>query len=413
MIHVIVAGGGIGGLCLAQGLRRSGVSVTVYERDNTPDARLQGYRLNIEPVGSAALHECLPAELWETLMLTGGDPGPGMGVLDEHLNELMLERGAQAADPADSTHSLSRATLRAVLLTGLDVRFGKELVRYERTAAGKVVAHFADGDTAIGDVLVGADGVRSRVRRQLLPHAETAAAPGVGIGGRLPLTEETERWLDPRLATRKNLVLPVRDFLFTAVFRRRNKPHEAEARIAGLGLDPELLTRGAADQDYVMWAFVAHRRHYAGEPRAFVEQRIADWHPVLRRLVRESEAVERFDFTAMAKVRPWPSTNVTLLGDAIHAMPPVGGMGGNAALHDARLLCRALTDVDQGRAELVPAIAAYESEMLKAGFAAVSESMRYLWLAILPSRSVRAIARCFFRLCGLVPPLRRAVFQDE
>jgi 2-polyprenyl-6-methoxyphenol hydroxylase-like FAD-dependent oxidoreductase len=51
-MHVLIIGGGIGGLCLAQGLRRRGVSVAVYERDRTPDARLQGYRLSIEPPGS-------------------------------------------------------------------------------------------------------------------------------------------------------------------------------------------------------------------------------------------------------------------------------------------------------------------------------------------------------------------------
>jgi 2-polyprenyl-6-methoxyphenol hydroxylase-like FAD-dependent oxidoreductase len=53
--RIIVIGGGIGGLCLAQGLRRVGIDVAVYERDTTPAARSQGYRLNIEPVGSRAL----------------------------------------------------------------------------------------------------------------------------------------------------------------------------------------------------------------------------------------------------------------------------------------------------------------------------------------------------------------------
>jgi 2-polyprenyl-6-methoxyphenol hydroxylase-like FAD-dependent oxidoreductase len=41
-LEVIVVGGGIGGLCLAQGLKRAGISVSVHERDRAPDARLQG-----------------------------------------------------------------------------------------------------------------------------------------------------------------------------------------------------------------------------------------------------------------------------------------------------------------------------------------------------------------------------------
>ena len=59
-LHVIVIGGGIGGLCLAQGLKRAGISVAVYERDRTLTDRLQGYRVHINPSGSRALHACLP-----------------------------------------------------------------------------------------------------------------------------------------------------------------------------------------------------------------------------------------------------------------------------------------------------------------------------------------------------------------
>src|SRR6266545_2942965 len=108
-------------MCLAQGLRRAGVSVAVYERDRTPTARLQGYRLNIEPVGSRALHDCLPPGLWELLVATAGNPGPGMGVLDERLRQLMREfSGADPDGPANGTHAVSRITLRRLLLAGLD-----------------------------------------------------------------------------------------------------------------------------------------------------------------------------------------------------------------------------------------------------------------------------------------------------
>jgi DNA-binding MarR family transcriptional regulator len=76
----------------------------------------------------------------------------------------------------NSSRPLVRSALRRVLLHGLDgvVRFGKEFTRYEPVADGRIVAHFEDGSSATGDVLVGADGIGSKVRAQYLPHAEVA-----------------------------------------------------------------------------------------------------------------------------------------------------------------------------------------------------------------------------------------------
>src|SRR5215468_5080190 len=61
--HVVIIGGGIGGLALAQGLKKAGVSVAVYERDRAVASRLQGYRVHINPAGGRALHACLPPHL--------------------------------------------------------------------------------------------------------------------------------------------------------------------------------------------------------------------------------------------------------------------------------------------------------------------------------------------------------------
>jgi 2-polyprenyl-6-methoxyphenol hydroxylase-like FAD-dependent oxidoreductase len=182
---VLIIGAGIGGLCLAQGLRQAGVPVTVYERDQAPDARLQGYRLNIEPMSSRALHECLPAQLWDLLVRTAGDPGPGMNVFTQRMRHLMREPGQSDPDPVKGAHAVSRATLRRILLAGLAdvVAFGKEFTGYDR-----VTARFADGTTATGAVLVGADGVGSRVRRQLPPRARVITTGGRGIGASSPWT---------------------------------------------------------------------------------------------------------------------------------------------------------------------------------------------------------------------------------
>ena len=88
-LDVLVIGGGIGGLCLAQGLKKAGVKVSVYERDATPISRLQGFRVHISPEGSTALHACLPPELWMVFNRTGGAFVRGFTMVTEQLKELL------------------------------------------------------------------------------------------------------------------------------------------------------------------------------------------------------------------------------------------------------------------------------------------------------------------------------------
>lgn len=420
--EVIIVGGGIGGLSLAQALQRADIPCRVYERDQAPSARLQGYRLNLEPFGARALADCLPEPLWDLLVQTAGDPGPGMGVYTHRLRHLMYEPGQERVDPVDRAHAVSRPTLRRLLLAGLDsVTFGKEFVRYEPDGDG-VRVHFADGTGDRGTLVVGANGARSRVRRQLLPGAEIASAPGfgVGVGGKLYLTDATREWLPEPLQRSKNMILPRSDFLFTAVFRRRTGAAGISAGLQarldsiGAGLD-DGFRRDAAESDYVMWAFVSKKPlGPAADYRAAVQARSTDWHPALARLIRDTDpaTVELFDFTAARPVRPWAAGSVTLLGDAIHQMPPVGGLGGNVAMCDAADLAAAIISSAGAGADPRSAIAGYEAAMLKRGFGAVRESSRYLMLGTSRSRPLRLTALGFFSLCETVPPLRRAVFGD-
>jgi 2-polyprenyl-6-methoxyphenol hydroxylase-like FAD-dependent oxidoreductase len=430
-LHVLIVGGGIGGLCLAQGLKKAGVSVAVYERDRTPDSRVQGYRINISPTGSTALHDCLPQALWEVLVATAGEPGRGIAYSTGAMRELAIvgqdEPPVDPADPATGRHAVSRITLRTLLRAGLDdvVHFDKEFVGYGRTSEGKVIATFADGSTAIGDVLVGADGSRSRVRAQLLPDAERIELPAIGIGGKLMLTDKTTAWLPRRLVTGMNVFWPRRDFLFTAVFRRRQDPAAVVAQVGDklrqTGIDPEVLLAEGRDSDYILWAYVAHRDTFPAsftslDGAAIQEHlvgRTPGWHPDLRRLMADSGPanLQSFEFTAAAPVKLWASTNVTVLGDAIHHMPPVGGLGGNAALYDASHLCRSLVSVASGESALIPAIQAYEVTMRKHGFGAVKEAVGYTRGAISRNLVARTFTRAFFRVCGAVPAIRRATLE--
>ena len=135
-LQVLIIGGGIGGLTLAQGLKKSGVSVAVYERDRTTTDRVQGYRVHINPAGSLALHECLPPQLFEAFARTCGKHAHGLRFVTERMQVLLSFDNLNAGhlnEGAAQHRSVSRITLRQVLLSGLGdvVHFGKMFVRYE------------------------------------------------------------------------------------------------------------------------------------------------------------------------------------------------------------------------------------------------------------------------------------------
>ena len=89
-LHVNIMGGGIGGLCLAQGLRKAGIAVAVYEQGprRADPHWLQGYQIHINPSGSRALRDCLSSTLWETLVALSCVPNAGFQVLTEQMQQI-------------------------------------------------------------------------------------------------------------------------------------------------------------------------------------------------------------------------------------------------------------------------------------------------------------------------------------
>src|SRR5207248_7030985 len=85
-------------------------------------------------------------------------------------------------------------TLRQVLLTGLEdvVHFDRTFSRYELREDGRVEVFFADGTCVVADLLIGADGSNSRVRRQMLPQAQLKDTGIVAVAGKTLLTDEAK-----------------------------------------------------------------------------------------------------------------------------------------------------------------------------------------------------------------------------
>jgi salicylate hydroxylase len=128
---------------------------------------------------------------------------------------------------------------------------------------------------------------------------------------------------------------------------------------------------------------------------------------VFRRLVGDSDpaTVNALHVKSAIPVDRWPTGRVTLLGDAIHNMTPMAGVGANTALRDADLLRRRLAE----GGPLAEAVAGYEREMLDYGFAAVRQSLRHAERAASTSWAGRAGFRTMLRLTAAIPPLRRAM----
>jgi 2-polyprenyl-6-methoxyphenol hydroxylase-like FAD-dependent oxidoreductase len=394
--HVIIIGAGTGGLCLAQGLRRAGVSVAVYERDRTRTDGLFGYRVGIDPDGSRALAACLPAELFEVFVATKA--------LAPRFFTIATERGAELlrmgdgdrpepADPIDSEKSISRMTLRQVLLTGIEdvVHFDKTLTRYERGDDGTVTAHFADGTSARGDVLVGADGSSSRVRLQYLPHARMELLDAQCVTAKAPLDERTRRLLTPEMLRGVTLVNAPKGYGCIIHVMEFKWDHEGNLKNGIGGNDGALLRRWPGlkydnTRDYIMWGWSAPNRLLPADfmqlrgpdLQQIVLQHTARWHPRFQALFAAADASTAFPLQVRttAPIQPWPSTNVTLIGDAVHTMTPGLGVGANTALRDAEILAHHLIAAHRGEQSPVEAVAAYEAQMHSYAWDLVARSKR-------------------------------------
>ncbi len=391
-IKVLIIGAGLGGLCLAQSLRKADIQVELFERDSSPWDRPQGYRLHLEADALNALREVLPSDLHRLFEATAMRTDPFTTILK---TDLSVAKRIPTDDGQDAKYwpefvsdekihcNVDRGTLREIALLGLEdcCHFNKQFTGYESTAEG-VVAMFADGTSATGDVLIGADGVRSVVRPQRAPHLTTMDAGVQAIYGRVPY-EVAEKLLPPEgMSDIFSVVIDERKlFLGTGAVRFPTKPDVAAKEILPAA------TLQARDNYVVCIVGGRHElfpqsdtelRHAKPKDlQALAVEMLKGWPEKARQFVAGGDS-ESFFVVGMYTSIPGgldSPTNVTLLGDAVHTMTPTLGRGANLAMRDAALLGRQLKAVAAGEKPLPEALAIYEEELVRYGFEVVRESV--------------------------------------
>ncbi len=345
--RALVAGGGIGGLVAALTLHEAGYDVRVFEASR--EIRALGVGINLQPHAVLVLHEL---GLLDALRATGIETGSLLYVNKFGQRIWEEPRGLAAGYPIPQL-SIHRGELHMILyraaLEALGpeaIRCGATLSRFEQDADG-VTAHFVDRETGRalaserGALLVGADGIHSTVRRQMVPNEGPARFSGCMLWRAIT---EAEPFFDGRTmvwsghADQKFIAYPI-----SAQSARNGR--------SMINWIAELRVRPADDPDRTPPDTDWNRRVDA----SVFDQPFASWNfgwlDIPGLIARAGEAYE-FPMVDRDPLDRWTEGRVTLLGDAAHPMYPIGSNGASQAILDARELADRLVDDDSIEAAL-------------------------------------------------------------
>lgn len=373
-MHVLIVGAGLGGLTLAQTLRKQGISYEIFERDEDEHGRFQGWAIALHTIIDEFL-AALPSDM------------PDLKQATDHLAPLELRHqfayyyggrdGCFGLEDSPETPFIraERSRLRNWLLTNLTVNWGKALAEIKQDDEG-VSVFFKDGTSARGDIVVGADGVHSVARQHLLQRPSSDLlhlVPLMAIVGELELSGEAFKRQLELGHSAYNLINPELGFIGFVGLHYVFGDGQG-GRFYWMFMQPD--TEDITDAKH--WLQTSSQQ----EKLDHVRKTAAGLPPKLR---------EIFELTPADGVRKephiWrdleldslPSSRVVLLGDAAHAMTPSRGEGAFHAFIDAMKLSTTLVqlqadskyrDIDAVKA----AVAGYHTEMLKRGTAAVRAS---------------------------------------
>ncbi len=320
-MDIAIAGAGLGGLAAAAVLLQRGHRVRVYEQSATPGEVGAGIQMSANAMKvldaldlRAALEpQAVRPKAFEFRRFDSGEP----------LHRISLGEAHERAHGAPY-FQLHRADLHAALwrrVRALDAQAlvaGARLVSFEEDAQ-EVRLAFEGAPPARAQLLVGADGIRSAVRRVVVGEDRPVFTGQVAWRCTVP----TER-IAPALRT---------DVVSTIWCGPRN--HAVTYWLRGGSL---LNFVGCVEREWEEESWTARR------PWAELDADYAGWHPMVRAVVDavDRDQCFRWALNHRAPVQRWSSGRAALLGDAVHATLPYMAQGAAMAIEDAAVLARAL-----------------------------------------------------------------------